>query len=70
LHYLEKDQGVAPERLSAIGYGEFQPVASNDTKDGRQANRRVEIVIMPKLTKVTESKGASLNSQEPPANLK
>jgi chemotaxis protein MotB len=63
LHYLEKEEKISPERLSAIGYGEFQPVASNDTKDGRQANRRVEIVIMPKLTKVTESK-------EAPANLK
>jgi len=68
LHYLENEEGVAPERLSAIAYGEFQPVASNDTKDGRQANRRVEIVIMPKLTKVAESRGAM--PQEPPANLK
>jgi len=54
LHYLSDKEGIAPERLSAIGYGEFQPVASNDTKEGRQLNRRVEIVILPRTTKVSE----------------
>ncbi len=48
LHYLQDVEGISPERLSATGYGEFQPVASNDTKIGRQSNRRVEIVILPK----------------------
>ncbi len=50
LHYLV-EKGVVPERLAAIGYGEFHPVASNDTKESRQKNRRVEIVILPKVTK-------------------
>lgn len=50
MHYLS-DQGVDPKRLSAIGYGEYHPVDSNDTKEGRQKNRRVEIVILPKLDK-------------------
>lgn len=54
LHYLLEDQNVSAERLSATGYGEYHPVASNDTKEGRQNNRRVEIVILPK----TEKKGA------------
>jgi chemotaxis protein MotB len=53
LHYLS-DKNVAEPRLAAIGYGEYKPVASNDTKEGRQANRRVEIVILPK----TETKNA------------
>ena len=35
--------GVAPQRLSAIGYAEQKPVASNDTDEGRQRNRRVAI---------------------------
>jgi chemotaxis protein MotB len=52
LHYLVNEQGVSPERLSAIGFGEYRPLASNDTSDGRQQNRRVEIVIQPKVTKV------------------
>lgn len=53
LHYLE-NSGIEPEKLSAIGYGEYHPVASNDTKEGRQLNRRVEIVILPKTTKAKE----------------
>jgi outer membrane protein OmpA-like peptidoglycan-associated protein len=38
-------QNVGRDRLSAVGYGELQPVASNDTPDGRQQNRRVEVAI-------------------------
>jgi len=52
LHYLVNDQGIAPERLSAIGYGEYRPVASNETAEGRKQNRRVEIVILPNTTKI------------------
>lgn len=37
--------GVAPEAIKAYGYGDLQPVASNDTEEGRQLNRRVEITI-------------------------
>ncbi|MFZ5491127.1 MAG: OmpA family protein [Pseudomonadota bacterium] len=40
-------RGVASSRISTIGHGETQPVASNDTPEGRQANRRVEIVLSP-----------------------
>ena len=36
-------QGIAPERIRAKGYGETNPVASNDTKEGRAMNRRVEL---------------------------
>lgn len=57
LHYLVDQKDVAPERISAIGYGEFRPVASNSDKEGRQLNRRVEIVILPQFLKATEEKG-------------
>lgn len=40
------ENGIAPERLSASGYGGFQPVANNDTAEGRAQNRRVDIVIL------------------------
>lgn len=40
------ERGVAPERLSAAGYGGFQPVADNSTPEGRAQNRRVDIVIL------------------------
>lgn len=71
LHYLVNEKGILPDRLSAIGYGEFHPVASNDTKEGRQDNRRVEIVILPQLTKVQQG-GASKQTEviEPEENLK
>jgi len=38
--------GMAPERLSASGYGEYYPVASNATSEGRALNRRVDLVIL------------------------
>lgn len=44
--HLFTRQGVAPERLSAIGYGEFHPTGDNNTVDGRRQNRRVSIVIL------------------------
>ncbi len=36
-------KGISPERITAIGYGESQPIASNQTNAGRQKNRRIEI---------------------------
>lgn len=39
-------KGIKASRLSARGYGEVQPVATNDTAEGRQANRRVELIIL------------------------
>lgn len=51
LHYLIDSQAIEPSRLAATGYGEYRPVASNDIKEGRQENRRVEIVILPKAAK-------------------
>jgi len=38
--------GIAPGRLSAAGYAEYHPVASNDTAEGRALNRRVDLVIL------------------------
>jgi outer membrane protein OmpA-like peptidoglycan-associated protein len=39
------EQGVSPSSITAKGFGKTQPVASNDTADGRQRNRRVELVV-------------------------
>lgn len=44
--YALIDAGIAPARLAAMGYGEYQPIADNNTRDGRSANRRVELVIL------------------------
>lgn len=45
---------VAPTQLGAAGYGEFMPEASNDTEEGRAANRRTEIIVMPLLSEIPE----------------
>ncbi|OYV67373.1 MAG: chemotaxis protein MotB [Deltaproteobacteria bacterium 21-66-5] len=45
--YLQ-DQGIDPGNLSAIAYGEWKPVAENDTAEGRAKNRRIEIILVPK----------------------
>jgi outer membrane protein OmpA-like peptidoglycan-associated protein len=51
---------VDPARFTTMGYGESQPVAANDTADGKQQNRRVELAIMAndKLKKAAEDKTA------------
>jgi len=50
-HYLVDEGNLEPARLTTIGYGEFRPVADNDTEVSRSKNRRVEIVILPKYPK-------------------
>ena len=45
VHLFTKN-GVDPEKLSAIGYGEHHPIASNDTVQGRRQNRRVRVLIL------------------------
>jgi chemotaxis protein MotB len=42
-----RQMGVSPANLSAIGYSMHRPVAGNDTTEGRQQNRRVEIMLEP-----------------------
>jgi chemotaxis protein MotB len=49
------DAGVSPENLSGAGYGEFQPVASNDDREGRRLNRRIEIVMLPNLDVIADT---------------
>lgn len=46
---LQTEHGIAAERMTAAGRGEYIPVASNDTREGRAANRRTRIVVLPKL---------------------
>lgn len=49
LHYVENKFQPEPDRLAAVGYGEYMPVADNDTSEGRAANRRVVITVGSKM---------------------
>lgn len=55
---------VPPDRLSAAGYAEFHPVASNDTAEGRAQNRRVDVVVLPQ-TKLDFAGMAASSSKGP-----
>lgn len=44
-YFIEK-HGISPERLEAVGYGEYRPIAPNDTEEGRRLNRRVDVVLL------------------------
>ncbi len=46
IKYLTESKIISPRRLSAVGYGEYVPIADNTTKDGRAKNRRVDIIVL------------------------
>jgi len=45
-----QDQGIDPGNLSAVACGEWKPIATNDTPEGKAKNRRIEIILVPKET--------------------
>ncbi len=49
VQYLQNNFGIDPKRLTAGGRGEYNPLVSNETANGRQRNRRTQIIITPKL---------------------
>jgi chemotaxis protein MotB len=54
--FLESE-GVPPDVLSAAGYSEYDPVAPNDTTEGKAKNRRIEIVLQPNIAELVKMPG-------------
>jgi chemotaxis protein MotB len=50
MRILLNNSGLDPARFSSVGYGEYRPVASNDTPEGRAQNRRVEVSVLRNFT--------------------
>jgi OOP family OmpA-OmpF porin len=48
-NFLSAELGVPALRISAVGYGETQPIANNETAQGRARNRRIDVIIEPQL---------------------
>ena len=47
--FLTNELQVPAVRISSVGYGETQPIANNDTEQGRERNRRIDVIIEPQL---------------------
>ena len=57
VRFLQEQCGVDPRRLGALGHGEFRPLASNETSEGKARNRRIEVVVLPAV--MTKAEGQS-----------
>jgi len=66
-HSLAENDNFQPERLSISGYGQYRPVADNNSEEGRQQNGRVEIILLDKGGSVREeTTGESGTIRQPP----
>jgi len=69
LHYIENKYSLEPNRLAAVGYGEFMPVADNSTPAGRAQNRRVVITVGSKMAiEQRKAEAQSISLQTQPVN--
>jgi chemotaxis protein MotB len=62
VRYLTEKAGVDPRRLSAVGCGEFQPIADNSTAEGRAKNRRIALVVLPEQFTPTDVDRSQTNA--------
>ena len=51
---LRENSSINPENLTAAGRGEFAPIASNETSEGKAKNRRIEVILTPKLDEISK----------------
>lgn len=51
---LRENPAINPENLTAAGRGEYAPIATNDTNEGKAKNRRIEVILTPKLDEISK----------------
>lgn len=66
VRFLSGSAGVDPQRLSAVGCGEFRPLAPNDTAEGRSRNRRIAVVVLPEEFGAPDVRPAAPPAGAPP----
>ena len=54
VNILRENKAIIPENLTAAGRGEYAPIATNDTPEGKAINRRIEVILTPKLDELTK----------------
>ena len=54
VNILRENEAINPENLTAAGRGEYAPIASNDTTEGKAKNRRIEVILTPKLDEISK----------------
>lgn len=54
VNILRENPSINPENLTAAGRGEFAPIASNETAEGKSKNRRIEVILTPKLDEISK----------------
>ena len=54
VNILRKNQAINPENLTAAGRGEYAPIATNETTEGKAKNRRIEVILTPKLDEISK----------------
>ncbi len=67
VNLMTKD-GMEPQRLSAAGYGEYDPIAANDSVEGKAQNRRIEVAVMPNLEELPKFDDVPVASAAPAAS--
>ena len=54
VNILRENEAINPENLTAAGRGEFAPITSNETTEGKAKNRRIEVILTPKLDEISK----------------
>lgn len=74
VHHLQEEAGIDPRLLGATGYSMYRPYRENDSPEGRQANRRIEIILTPltpqemQALHAAQTQGEALPSAPPAGN--